>query len=307
MAGSGAKPGKCVGPTSGAAAWPARSGSERARLVVEGIVKRFGGLTALGGVSLTVEPGEIVGLIGPNGAGKTTLFGVISGFVPPDAGRVRLGGRDLAGLAPHEVCRLGLARTFQLVRPFARLSVLENVAVAALVRHPTRGAALDAAAAALARVGLEGRAEEPAGSLPLGLRKRLEIARALATEPKVLLLDETLAGLTAGETDQMVAALGRLRDGGMAIVVIEHVMRAVMALSDRIVVLHHGEVIASGTPAAVSADPAVIEAYLGTEAQPPSTSEAASQAPPHGVGGSALPRESQGGGTSSVGEGGHHP
>lgn len=234
-------------------------------LVVEGVVKRFGGLTALGGVSLSVAPGEIVGLIGPNGAGKTTLFGVLSGFVRPDAGRVSLGERDVTGLAPHDVCRLGLTRTFQLVRPFARLSVLENAAVAALVRHPTRRAALDAAAAALARVGLEGRARETAGSLPLGLRKRLEIARALATEPSVLLLDETLAGLTAGETDEMVGALGRLRENGMALVVIEHVMRAVMALSDRIVVLHHGEVIAEGTPAAVSADSRVVEAYLGDE------------------------------------------
>jgi branched-chain amino acid transport system ATP-binding protein len=231
--------------------------------VVEGVVKRFGGLTALAGVGLTVEPGEVVGLIGPNGAGKTTLFGVLAGSVRPDAGRVRLGELELTGLPPHEVCRRGVARTFQLCRPFARLSVLENAAVAALVRHPSRRAALEAARAALARMGLDRRAAEAAGSLPLGLRKRLEIARALATGPRVLLLDETLAGLTPREVDDAVRTLSALRAEGIAVVVIEHVMRAVMALSDRIVVLHHGEVLASGTPAAVAADRRVIEAYLG--------------------------------------------
>lgn len=234
-------------------------------LQVEGVVKRFGGLTALAGVDLAVEAGEIVGLIGPNGAGKTTLFGVLSGFVAPDAGRVRLDGRDILGLAPHAVCRLGLVRTFQLVRPFARLSVLENVSVAALVRHPTRRAAQAAAREALARVGLAERADEPAGALPLGLRKRLEIARALATGPRVLLLDETMAGLTPAEVDAAVAALTRLREDGIAMVVIEHVMRAVMALSDRVVVLHHGEVLASGPPAEVANDSRVVEAYLGEE------------------------------------------
>jgi branched-chain amino acid transport system ATP-binding protein len=178
---------------------------------------------------------------------------------------VRLGDTDLTGLPPHEICRRGVTRTFQLVRPFARLSVLENVAVGALVRHPSRAGALAAAEETLGRLGLASRAAEAAGTLPLGLRKRLEIARALATGPRVLLLDETLAGLTATEVDEAVAALRGLRGAGMALVVIEHVMRAVMALSDRIVVLHHGEVLAAGNPAAVAADPRVIEAYLGQE------------------------------------------
>ena len=227
--------------------------------------KRFGGLQAVGGLDLSMAEGEMVGMIGPNGAGKTTAFNLLSGFLLPDGGDVRFRGRPLQGLKPHEICRLGLARTFQIVRPFPQLSVVDNVRIAALARHPAMGDALDAARAVVERVGLGARRSELAAGLTLADRKRLELARALATEPSLLLLDEVMAGLHATEIDAMVRLIGAINAGGVSVLLIEHNMRAVMSLSHRIVVLSFGEKIAEGAPRAVAADRRVIEAYLGEE------------------------------------------
>jgi branched-chain amino acid transport system ATP-binding protein len=234
-----------------------------ALLEVEGIAKRFGGLQALAGVSLGVEPREIVGLIGPNGAGKTTLFHLVSGFLTPDAGTIRLDGESTLGLRPHQVCQRGLARTFQIVKPFQALSVLENVRVGALARTRAFGPATRKAREILALVGLEAQADRAARGLTLADRKRLELARALATEPRLLLLDEVMAGLTAPETERIIELCRTINARGIAILLIEHVMRAVMALSQRVVVINQGQVIASGPPAAIAGDPRVVEAYLG--------------------------------------------
>jgi branched-chain amino acid transport system ATP-binding protein len=234
-----------------------------ALLDVRRVSKRFGGVQAVRDLSFDVGEREIVALIGPNGAGKTTVFGVISGFIPADAGEVRLRGALLAGRKPHEICALGLARTFQIVRPFPRLTVVRNVMIGALGRHPARAAAEARARAVLDEVGLAARADHLAGGLTLAERKRLELARALATEPSVLLLDEVMAGLTATETERIVDLVRAINARGVAVLLIEHVMRAVMALSQRIVVISYGERIAAGPPDAVAADPRVIEAYLG--------------------------------------------
>ena len=234
-------------------------------LEVSGLSKRFGGLQAVGGLDLSMAQGEMLGMIGPNGAGKTTVFNMLSGFLAIDSGEVRFRGRSLHGLKPHEICRLGLARTFQIVRPFPQLSVVENVRIAALSRHPAMGEALDAARAVVERVGLGARQREPAAGLTLADRKRLELARALATEPTLLLLDEVMAGLNATEIDAMVRLVGAINAGGVSVLLIEHNMRAVMSLSHRIVVLSFGEKIAEGPPRAVAADRRVIEAYLGEE------------------------------------------
>jgi branched-chain amino acid transport system ATP-binding protein len=234
-------------------------------LDVTKLSKRFGGLQAVGGLDLSMAQGEMLGMIGPNGAGKTTVFNLLSGFLPPDGGEVRFRGRALHGLKPHEICRLGLARTFQIVRPFPQLSVVENVRIAALVRHPAMADALDAARAVVERVGLAARLREPAAGLTLADRKRLELARALATEPSLLLLDEVMAGLHATEIDAMVRLIGAINEGGVSVLLIEHNMRAVMSLSHRILVLSFGEKIAEGPPRAVAADRRVIEAYLGEE------------------------------------------
>jgi branched-chain amino acid transport system ATP-binding protein len=234
-------------------------------LEVTGLSKRFGGLQAVGGLDLSMAQGEMLGMIGPNGAGKTTVFNLLTGFLAPDAGEVRFSGRRLHGLKPHEICRLGLARTFQIVRPFPQLSVVENVRTAALIRHPGMRDALDAARAVVERVGLGARAGETAAGLTLADRKRLELARALATEPSLLLLDEVMAGLNATEIDVMVRLIGAISAGGVSVLLIEHNMRAVMSLSHRIVVLSFGEKIAEGPPRAVAADRRVIEAYLGEE------------------------------------------
>ncbi|HXG03494.1 MAG TPA: ABC transporter ATP-binding protein [Candidatus Binatia bacterium] len=232
-------------------------------LDVRGLSKRFGGLQALSRVTLQVEPGEILGLIGPNGAGKTTFFATVSGFLRPDEGTVTFDGRDVAGLPPYAIARLGLARTFQLAQPFAGLSVADNVMVGALVRHRTPAAARRHAATVLALTRLEDLAGRPAHALSVGLRKRLELARALATEPRLLLLDEVMAGLNPAEVEETVAVIREIRGRGVTVLLIEHVMAAVMSLCDRVAVLHHGELIAVGAPPAIARDDRVVEAYLG--------------------------------------------
>jgi branched-chain amino acid transport system ATP-binding protein len=238
-----------------------------ALLSVEAVSKRFRGLTAVDAVSFSVAPGDIFAVIGPNGAGKTTLFNVIAGAFPPDAGTVRFAGARIDGLAPDAVCRRGIARTFQIVRPFPALTVEDNVLIGALLRRHNVGAARAHARDIIAALDLDDRRTAPAATLTLPDRKRLEVARALATDPKLLLLDEVMAGLRPTETDRMVAILRKLnRDTGIAILLIEHVMRAVTALARKVLVLHHGATIAEGTPETVTRDPAVIVSYLGTEA-----------------------------------------
>lgn len=232
-------------------------------LEVEGLAVRFGGLTALADVTLAVDQAEIAAVIGPNGAGKTTLFAAISGFLRPQAGRVRFAGRDVTGIAPEKLCALGLVRTFQVTRPFAGLTVRENIAVAAHLRHRSRAAALALAERVALRVHLADRLDRPAAELTLAGRKRLELARALATEPRLLLLDEVLAGLNPAEIAEMEPVIRGLRADGITVLLIEHVMQAVMRLSDRVWVLVGGRMVASGPPAAIVRDAAVIEAYLG--------------------------------------------
>ncbi len=234
-------------------------------LEVTGISRRFGGLQAVRDLSLSVAPDEVLGLIGPNGAGKTTVFNLLSGFLAPDRGQIRFDGRSIVGLPPHAICRLGLCRTFQIVRPFPRLSVLDNARVGALSRRPRMEDARDRAREVIEQVGLGGKVDHAAGALTLAERKRLELARALATEPRLLLLDEVMAGLNPTEIEAIVALVKRINASGVAILLIEHNMRAVMSLSHRIAVLNFGEKIVEGEPAAVANHPRVIEAYLGEE------------------------------------------
>ena len=232
-------------------------------LSVEGVSRRFGGLLAVNAASLSADAGCITALIGPNGAGKTTLFSLISGFLKPSAGKVRYVGDDVTGEPPHRLARRGIARTFQIVQPFAGLSVRDNILVGAHLRHPARAAALELAERVGREVGVGDMLERPANALTVAGRKRLELARALATEPKLLLLDEVLAGLNPSEIRDIVPVIRTLSERGIAVLMIEHVMQAVMSLAEHVFVLAEGRIIAQGGPAHVVADPAVVEAYLG--------------------------------------------
>ncbi len=234
-------------------------------LETKDVLVAFGGLVALAGVSFRVEPDEIVGIIGPNGAGKTTLFNAISGVYKPGEGQVTFAGQTITGWSPDRICRAGISRTFQLVRVFPAITVLQNVLVGLHFGRQTsyNGSAMEGAWRYLEMVGLQDRAFDAAGSLNLAARKRIEIARALATDPRLLLLDEVIAGLNPIEVDEMMSLIRSIRDQGITVVLIEHVMKAIMSLSDRIMVLHHGEKIADGSPEEISRDPAVVSAYLG--------------------------------------------
>ena len=225
--------------------------------------KRFGGLAAVQDVSLSVPQGSITALIGPNGAGKTTLFHLLSGFLAADSGTVSLEGRDISGLSPHAVCRLGMARTFQIVQPFAAQTVRENIAVGAHLHHRGRREAIAAAEEVARRLGLGAQLDQAASSLTIAGRKRLELARALATRPRLLLLDEVLAGLNPQEINEVLPVVRAIRDGGVTVLMIEHVMQAVMNLCEHAWVLSNGRLIAQGTPREIAAHPQVIEAYLG--------------------------------------------
>jgi ABC-type branched-subunit amino acid transport system ATPase component len=232
-------------------------------LEVRSLRKSFGGLAAIDRVSIDVGANEMVALIGPNGAGKTTLFSCIAGFTRPDAGSVRFLGRDVTGLPPHRMCACGIARTFQITQPFARLSVLENVMVGAYHTTPVRREAEAQAMDVVHQLGLSRQLDMRADALTLAGRKRLELARALATRPKLLLLDEVMAGLNPIEVDDIVRVVRRIHEGGVVILLIEHVMQAVVSLAARVYVLSNGRIIANGSPEQVATDPAVIEAYLG--------------------------------------------
>jgi len=234
-------------------------------LTLERVTKRFGGLTAVREVSLEVRAGDLLGIIGPNGAGKTTLFNVIAGYYRPDEGRVVFDGHDVTGRPAHAISRLGLTRTFQIVKPFGNLSVRDNVMIGALTRLAGTREARAEAERVIGVCGLGPHADARARALPLGLRKRLEVARALATHPKLLLLDEVMAGLNPTELGGMIDLVRRLHADGLTLIVIEHVMAAMMRLAQRIVMLHHGERIAEGTPREIASDRRVIDAYLGEE------------------------------------------
>ena len=236
-----------------------------ALLTVKGLTKYFGGLRAVHDLSFEVQPGEILGLIGPNGAGKTTAFNLIAGFIHPTRGQILLDGESIAGMKPYAVTRKGIARTFQIVKPFKKLSVLENVTLAAFLRFPSRGEAESQARRVLERMGLGPKVSALAIDLTLSEQKRLEIARALATQPKLLLLDEPMGGLNATEIEQASALVRDICKGGVTIIWVEHVLKAIMNSSNRVVVINQGEKIADAPPGEIVENPKVIAAYLGTK------------------------------------------
>ncbi len=242
---------------------PVRGADRELLLAVSGLAKSFGGLRAVADVSFEVHSGEILGIIGPNGAGKTTLFNLLNGFLPPDSGEIRFAGQHIVGLKPNRICRLGVGRTFQVVRAFARLSVLQNVTVGSYVATRTDAEAGTAAGAALAQVGLLARADAIAGALTNKELRLMELARALAGRPRLLLLDEPLAGLAAREIEDMLAVIRSLAEGGTTVVIIEHTMRAMVRLAERLIVLDHGRILAVGKPSDITNEESVIEAYLG--------------------------------------------
>jgi branched-chain amino acid transport system ATP-binding protein len=232
-------------------------------LEVRNVSKLFGGLAASSDVSFTIEKGEILGLIGPNGAGKTTLFNIVDGFYPPTKGQVLFKGQVISGMKPHQICKLGIARTFQVVKPLQRMSVLDNVIASAFLRAKNKAEAVEIAMETIRFTGLDEDRDVISRGLPLGKRKKLEIARALATQPELLLLDESFAGLNHSELNDSIEIIKNIKARGITIMIIEHHMKVIMSISDRIVVINYGQRIAEGTPQEIRNNPLVVEAYLG--------------------------------------------